>query len=82
MYQNLVLDLPEAWKGRLYADQRTGFDAIRWYAAVREGRLVTYSLGVYRGQDYWLLEIGSPDSIRRPPQVAPDPTAAHFIGHK
>src|ERR1700694_2987019 len=24
-YQNLVVDSPEAWKGRLYSDQRTGF---------------------------------------------------------
>jgi hypothetical protein len=81
MYQNLVVDSPEAWKGRLYSDQHTGFDGIRWYATVRSGRLLEYSLVVYRGDDYWLLEIGSPDTIRRRPQIAPDPKADHF-GHR
>src|ERR1041384_8067406 len=38
MYQNLVVDSPQAWKGRLYSDQRTGFDWICWYATVRGGR--------------------------------------------
>lgn len=82
MYQNLVVDSPQAWKGRLYSDQRTGFDGMCWYATVRDGRLLEYSLGVYRGHDYWLLEIGSPYTIHTPPLVSPDPKAAHFVGHR
>jgi hypothetical protein len=81
-YQNLVLFSSEAWKGRLYSDAQTGFDRISWYAAVRDGRVETYSLGVYRGGDYWLLEIGNAETVRTPPRVSPDPSAPHFIGHK
>jgi hypothetical protein len=82
MYQNLVLDEPEAWKGRLYSDQRTGFDAILWYASVRDGQLIAYSLGVYRRGDYWLLEIGTPKTVSRPALVTPDPSVDHFLGRK
>lgn len=82
MYQNLVVDSPEAWKGRLYSDQRTGFDGICWYATVRQGRLLEYSLGASRGRDFWLLEIGSPDTVHTPPHVSPDPKADDFVGHK
>ena len=82
MYQNLVVDSPEAWKGRLWVGRQTGFDRISWYSTVRSGRLLEYSLGVYRGHDYWLLEIGSPETNRKPPQVTPDPSAACFIGHR
>jgi hypothetical protein len=81
-YQNLVVDWPEAWKGRLYSDQRTGFDRIFWYATVRDGRVLEYSLGVYRGDDFWLLEIGGPDAADTPPNVTPDPSGAWFIGHQ
>jgi hypothetical protein len=81
MFQNLVVDSPEAWKGRLYPDQQTGFDKICWYATVRDGRVLEYSLGVYRGDDFWLLEIGDPQTVRTPPQVTPDPSHMRFM-HK
>ena len=81
-YQNLVIDSPEAWKGRLYSNQRTGFDRISWYATVREGKLLQYSLEVYRGDDFWLLEIGNPETVKKPPQVTPDPAADYFVGPK
>src|SRR5262249_33997679 len=70
-YQNLVLDTPEAWKGRLFENEQTGFDKISWYASVKGGRVVAYSLGVSRGRDFWLLEIGTEESTRIPPTVAP-----------
>jgi hypothetical protein len=82
MYQNLVVDSPQAWKGRLYSDRRTGFDGICWYATVRDGHLLAYSLGVSRGNDFWLLEIGNPSTIRMPPQVSPDPNSDWFVGHR
>lgn len=81
-YQNMVLDSSEAWKGRLYSDTLTGFDRISWYAAVRDGRAETYSLGASRGRDYWLLEIGNAETFRTPPRISPDPSALHFMGHK
>jgi hypothetical protein len=73
---------PQAWKGRLYSDRRTGFDGICWYATVRDGHLLAYSLGVSRGNDFWLLEIGNPSTIRMPPQVSPDPNSDWFVGHR
>ena len=81
-YQNLVVDSPEAWKGRLYSRARTGFDKICWYATVRKGRVLQYSLEVYRGDDFWLLEIGSPATVKKPPEVTPDSSAPYFLGHR
>jgi len=82
MYQNLLVDSPEAWKGRLYSNQRTGFDRISWYATVRDGRVLEYSLEAYRGKDLWLLEIGSPETVHTPPHVTPDTSEARFVGHE
>jgi hypothetical protein len=81
-YQNLVIDTPGPWKGRLYPDKETGFDRISWYGTVRDGRVNAYSLEVYRGHDFWLLEIGDPETVRKPPQVTPDPSKGWFVGHK
>ena len=81
-WQNLVLSTPEVWGGRLYCDQATGFDSIEWYANVENGRATEYSLGAMRGTDFWVLEIGDPVSVRKPPQVEPDFRARHFVGHK
>ena len=80
-YQNLVLDTPEAWAGRLYCDKATGFDSIEWYAAVENDRAREYSLQAIRGKDFWLLEIGDPASVRKPPHVEPDFRAPYFVGH-
>jgi hypothetical protein len=80
-YQNLVA-MNEVWKGRLYEGVDTGFDRIGWYANIEQGQIHLYSLEVQRGRSYWLLEIGSPESLRAPPRVAPDPTAPHFVGHR
>lgn len=81
-YQNLVLGTPEAWAGRLYCDKATGFDSIEWYATVENGRAREYSLQAIRGKDFWLLEIGDPASVRKPPHVEPDFRAPYFVGHK
>jgi len=81
-YQNLVLDTPEAWAGRLYCDIATGFDSIEWYATVENGRVKEYSLQARRGKDFWLLEIGNQASVRKPPKVEPDFRAPYFVGHK
>jgi hypothetical protein len=81
-YQNLVLDTPEIWAGRLYCDQTTGFDSIEWYATVENGRAKAYSLQAMRGKDNWLLEIGTPSSVEKPPVVEPDFRAPYFVGHK
>jgi hypothetical protein len=81
-YQNLVIDTPRAWAGRLYCDQQTGFDSIEWYATVANGHVKEYSLEAYRGRDFWVLEIGDPTSAKVPPIVEPDPTAPYFVGHK
>jgi hypothetical protein len=81
-YQNLVADTPETWKGRLYAEQETGFDRISWYATVRDGKLDAYSLDVYRGNDFWLLEGGDVTTmVNTHPRTTPDPSAPRFIGH-
>lgn len=80
-YQNLVA-MGEVWKGRLYPRLDTGFDRISWYANVGHGQIDKYSLGVQRGRQFWLLEIGSSESLRVPPQVAPDWTAPCFVGSR
>jgi len=81
-YQNLVLDTPEAWAGRLYCDKTTGFDSIEWYATVENGRVKEYSLQAMRGKDFWLLEIGNAASVQKAPVVEPDFRAPYFVGHK
>ena len=81
-YQNLVLDTPEVWAGRLYCYQSTGFDSIEWYGTVENGRAKEYSLEAKRGKDFWLLEIGSPTSVHKPPNAEPDFRAPYFVGHK
>jgi hypothetical protein len=81
-WQNLVADTPVVWRGKLYQKEQTGFDEISWYGTVKNGKLVEYSLGVRRGNDFWSLEGGSPESVMEPPVVAPDPAKPHFVGHK
>lgn len=80
-YQNLVV-MGEVWKGRLHVDVATGFDKIWWYGSVDHGRIAEYSLNVNRGRDHWVLEFGTPESLRKPAIVAPDPTESCFVGHK
>jgi len=87
LYQNLVLDTAEIWAGRLYCDRTTGFDSIEWYATVENGRakehsLRAYSLQAMRGKDFWLLEIGTPASVEKPPVVEPDFREPYFVGHR
>jgi hypothetical protein len=85
-YQNLVPSGQQIWGGRLYCDQATGFDSIEWYANVKNGpsenSLREFSLGAIRGHDYWLLEMGSPDSVQKPPDIEPDFRVPTFVGHK
>jgi hypothetical protein len=86
-YQNLVIvGFPEVWAGRLYCDKTTGFDSIEWYATIEirhtKHSLHEYSLGVIRGEDFWLLEIGSPTSVQQPPNIEPDFRKPYFVGHK
>jgi hypothetical protein len=80
-YQNLVA-YGVVWKGNLYQGVTTGFDRIAWYATTNNGRADQYSLAVYRGKDFWLLEIGSEGSVQKPPEFSPDPNKPWFIGHK
>ena len=80
-WQNLVA-MGEVWKGRLYQCVDTGFDRISWYADIEQGQVHAYSLAVQCGRSFWLLEIGSPESLRTPPTVAPDPSAPYFLGRK
>jgi hypothetical protein len=81
-YQNLVPDGP-VWEGRLYPGRKTGFDEISWYADTKRGRIDNYSLGVSRGNDFWLLEIGDSKTIREPPRTNPDLSSEpSFVGHK
>ena len=84
LYQNLVagFDGPVVWRGTLYRGAPTGFDEIAWYANTKGGRATTFSLGVKRGDDFWLLEIGSEESVGTPPDYLPDPNRPTFIGHK
>lgn len=80
-YQNLVA-YGVVWKGNLHQGVATGFDKITWYATTRNDRADQYSLGAYRGKDFWLLEIGSEAGLQKPPDVSPDPTKPWFAGHK
>jgi hypothetical protein len=87
LYQNLVTTgFPEIWAGRLYCDQSTGFDSIEWYADIEirhtKHSLKEYSLGVIRGNDFWLLEIAGPTSVQQPPNIEPDFQKPYFVGHK
>jgi len=88
-WQNLVTGFhrpgctaPATWNGVLYEGQRTGFDKISWYGDACDGTAETYSLGVKRGNDFWLLEIGSPKSFANRPIVEPSPKEARFIHGK
>ena len=80
-WQNLVA-MGEVWKGRLYDGMNTDFDRIGWYGNVENGQIDKYSLEVQRGRNFWLLEIGSPESLRAPPNIAPYLTAPYFLGYK
>lgn len=83
-YQNLVagFDGPVVWHGTLYPGIVTGFDKIAWYANTKNGRATTFSLGVERGEAFWLLEIGTEQSVKTPPDYLPDPNRPEFVGHK
>ena len=78
--QNLVAY--SQWEGVLYASIATGFDKISWYASIQNGRAESYSLGVNRGTDFWLLEIGDENTLTVPPEYSPDPNKPQFVGHK
>jgi len=80
-YQNLVAYSP-VWNGLLYSGVATGFDKIAWYASTNKGRADQYSLGVNRGNDFWLLEIGDESTLQAPPEYSPDPSNQRFVGHK
>ena len=80
--QNLVADSDVVWHGALYSGRATGFDNIAWYANTEYGRATKFSLGVERGKDFWLLEIGSEKSVRKPPNYLPNPNKPQFVGHK
>jgi hypothetical protein len=80
-YQNLVAESP-VWKGVLYSGESTGFDKIAWYANIKKGRVDQYSLGVYRGKDFWLLDGGDEQTLQSPPDYSPDPNKDYFVGHK
>jgi hypothetical protein len=78
--QNLVAY--SRWEGVLYPSIATGFDKISWYASIKNGCAEKYSLGVERGTDFWLLEIGDGNTLTVPPEYSPDPSKAQFVGHK
>jgi hypothetical protein len=85
-WQNLVTGFhrpgcinPALWSGELYEGQSTGYAKISWYGDACDGTAETYSLGVQRGGDYWLLEIGTPASLNTPPIVAPSPDEPRFV---
>lgn len=80
-YQNLVA-FGVVWKGTLHPDIETGFDKIAGYATTKEGRAEEFSLGVDRGKDFWLLEIGSEETMQKPPNFSPDSREPWFVGHK
>jgi hypothetical protein len=80
MYQNLVTDVGETWKGTLYENVPTGFDSISWYGTAVDGHLHEYSLNVSRGDAGWLLEIGNVEAFAKPPNVSPAPSRPGFIG--
>jgi hypothetical protein len=78
--QNLVA-YGQVWRGNLYVNESTGFDQIAWYATTNHGRAEQFSLGVSRGQDFWLLEGGSEQTVQRAPNFSPDPKELCFVGH-
>ena len=80
-YQNLVA-LGVVWEGNLHQNASSGFDKIAWYATTQEGRSEKFSLGIWRGADFWVLEGGSEQTVQRPPNFSPDPNAAGFVGRK
>lgn len=80
-FQDLVAFSP-IWEGVLYPSVATGFDKIAWYASTKKGRADQYSLGVYRGKDFWLLEIGSEATLTAPAHYSPDPNSKQFVGDK
>jgi hypothetical protein len=76
--QNLVAGFPSekcdstlVWEGELFNGITTGFDEIAWYANTCGNHVEEYSLGVTRGDDFWLLEIASPTDLDKPPVVEP-----------
>ena len=80
-YQNLVA-YGVVWKGDLHQGVATGFDRIAWYATTKKGRADQYSLDAYRGNDFWLLEIGWEKGVQEPPDFSPDPAKPWFLGYK
>jgi hypothetical protein len=76
--QNLVAGFPCAngqesthWAGKLFEGETTGFDEVSWYANVCGGKIDEYSLNARRDDDFWLLEIGGLESLKRAPMVEP-----------
>ena len=83
LYQNLVTDTKIVWRGTIHRNAKTGFNKIEWYATTKNGRVLEYSLGVERGKDFWLIEIGSEDRVQHhSPSYAPDPKHRCFVGHQ
>jgi hypothetical protein len=80
-YQNLVAYSP-IWEGALHSGDLTGFDEIAWYCTLKDGRVDKYSLGVRRGRDSWLLEIGEERTLQRQPYYEPDFNKEWYVGHK
>jgi hypothetical protein len=80
-FQNLVAYSPR-WEGTLYSGGANGFDKITWYASTKKGRVDQYSLGAYRGKDFWLLEIGDENTVQSPPEYSPSPNNPRFVGHR
>ena len=80
MYQNLVTDVGDTWKGTLYENVPTGFDSISWYGTAVDGKLYEYSLNVSRGDAGWLPEIGNVEAFAKPPNVSPASSRPRFIG--
>lgn len=59
------------WKGTLYPGVDTGFDKIAWYATTLNGRVQQFTLGGWRGQYFAVLEVGSEETVQRPPNLSP-----------
>ena len=79
-YQLLVIDNPY-WHGTLYEGRETGFDKISWVANIENGRVSEYSLTTQIGHNLWLLDGGTPESLKKSPDVTPDWHADWFVGH-
>jgi hypothetical protein len=63
--QNLVTDGEKVWRGKLYDGKPMPFDSVWWYANInRDG--IEYSLNVKKGNEHWVLEIGSEKTLRQP----------------